>query len=282
MVSGSDLGLYWVEEGYMHSISLDSSGNVRCWGVNVEGQCGSEYGVDSGLYYWSPFPAMPPDFSINAPESEPAFSGGSAALPIEVVRLGGFNINGVGGGDPVSLTASGSTGVSVSLHPPVITPESPTSLMALNVLEGVASGVQTITVEGSSNGMVRTADVVVPISSPGSQEALTCLRGEWRTLTCGESKQQSLLFNADGRGFFENPDCNNICEAMVLNYHYTVSGNTFTLHYGTPDPVMCEGYGELPVSKPSQDDTLEFSCTDSRLSTTSSIGTEVYDKAVSQ
>jgi hypothetical protein len=131
---------------------------------------------------------------------------------------------------------------------------------------------------GLGDTMLRQKPAKIPEAPPPPPEGTgSCLVGNWKRPTCGGTKQQSLLLNANGSGEFRNPDCNNICNALVFNFNYTSTSTSVTLHYGVPDPVACEGFEPQRPPQPN-DDTFTYTCSGNQLTTTTSSGTVTYTK----
>jgi len=75
--------------------------------------------------------------------------------------------------------------------------------------------------------------------------------GTWITPSCGFSDAATWYFGSDGRGSLTTKDCNGICNPTVLNFSYTVSGNTLNSVYDATQPIVhCEGYDDSRPGSP--------------------------------
>lgn len=112
----------------------------------------------------------------------------------------------------------------------------------------------------------------------GGGSGNSCLEGTWFSDACGDPQGVVWKFNSGGTGSFSNPDCNGICNPIVFNFSYSVSGSTCSISYDAQQPVvLCTGFDPLSPPSPS-DESFEFECSGSTLTVNSSNGTAVFTK----
>lgn len=66
------------------------------------------------------------------------------------------------------------------------------------------------------------------ISSDSS--ATKCIVGHWKRNICDGTQIAEIIFNANGRGYFKDKDCNDIC-VRVFEFEWFDNESTVTLSY---------------------------------------------------
>lgn len=116
------------------------------------------------------------------------------------------------------------------------------------------------------------------ISNKGGGSGSSCIEGTWYSDACGDPQGVVWKFNNAGTGSFSNKDCNGICNPIVFNFSYSVSGSTCSISYDAQQPlVYCTGFEPLAPPSPG-DESFTFECTGSTLTVNSGNGTAIFNK----
>ena len=101
--------------------------------------------------------------------------------------------------------------------------------------------------------------------------------GTWTAPICGLSCVWYL--GSNGRGYLSTQDCNGICDPMILNFSYSVSGNVITSVYDATQPIVhCSGYQDSRPNSPGTQ-SQPFDLNGNTLSVSASGGTTVFTRS---